>query len=190
MYFLVVRYFRELRLFCSQEEEQTDDDEESGKEITNANNSNKAEPVQVPIAANNEKDNSESNTDKKDLLKKEGEEGVLADKVCLDTFVHSHVCIHANRTLQKGGEMNPENTTEATEPKAAKLAAPQETADKAEPSDAPQRYEVTFQHIHKPSMPAAVSCRLHWRLVPIACVHCFPFFSFFITLKSAVGIND
>ena len=89
----------------------------------------------------------------------------------------------ANRTKrtfsQEAGTSNPENTTEATEPKAAKLAAPQETADKAEPSDAPLRYEVTFQHIHKPNMSADVSCRLHWCLVPIACVHCFPLFFYY-----------
>ena len=86
--------------------------------------------------------------------------------------------------VTSAGASNPENTTEATEPKAAKVAAPQETADKAEPSEAPQRYEVTFQHIHKPSMPADVSCRLHWRLVPIACVHCFPsFFYYYVEVR-------
>ena len=84
--------------------------------------------------------------------------------------------------VTSAGASNPEN--EATEPKAAKVAAPQETADKAEPSEAPQRYEVTFQHIHKPSMPADVSCRLHWRLVPIACVHCFPsFFYYYVEVR-------
>ena len=92
--------------------------------------------------------------------------------------------------VTSAGTSNPENTAEATEPKVAKLAAPQETADKAEPSDAPLRYEVTFQYIHKPNMSADVSSRLHWCLVPIACVHCFSsFFYHYVEVRCSLILN-
>ena len=100
VYFLVVRYFRELRLFCSQEEEQTDDDEESGKEITNANNSNKAEPVSV--APTEKKKIKKQKKSKKDVLKKQDVDAVRADEtVAAETGMHDPTKIEASKKKKK-----------------------------------------------------------------------------------------
>ena len=108
MYFLVVRYFRELRLFCSQEEEQTDDDAESGKEVTNANNSNKAEPVSVaPTEKNKITKQKES---KQDVSKKQDDDAVRADEtVAAETGMHDPTKIEASKKKKKKKKKSKKN---------------------------------------------------------------------------------